>query len=69
MSRQSNHLHYLKDASGKSDTSVILLDGEEHRVGDPGCCSEEACPCGGLMHYQPTYGGYCYRCDLCGRWS
>ena len=23
--------------------------------------------CGGIMHYQPVYGGYYYECDKCGR--
>ena len=61
---------------------TLMMDGCEHRVGDPNCCgshgeicteaalafqSNLATECGGILHYQPVYGGYYYECDRCGR--
>lgn len=43
------------------------MDGMEHIVGDKKCCGQWArkCDCGGIVHYQPVWGGYYYECDLC----
>lgn len=48
---------------------VFFMDGEEHIVGDNDCCLSfrKRCKCGGIMHFQPVYGGIFYRCDRCGK--
>ena len=48
--------------------SKFEMDGIEHTVGDDSqCCSPFAlkCDCGGILHYQPVWGGQYYECDLC----
>lgn len=44
---------------------VFELDGAWHEVGDEDCCVGDTCRCGGVVHYQPTYGGYFEGCDRC----
>ena len=60
----------VESKEGRSET--FMMDGCEHTIGDPNCCGSfgEACThpkCSGIMHYQPVYGGYYYKCDKCGR--
>ncbi len=52
----------------KNGELVLLMDGEEHLVEDPSCCDEGKCKCGGLIHFQPVYGGQFRRCDKCGKY-
>ena len=57
---------------------IFMMDGCEHRKGDPDCCGSGGDICdaltknskiewGGIMHYQAFYGGFYYECDRCGR--
>jgi len=42
------------------------IDGSEHIAGDPQCCDTRRCVCGGIIHWQPVYGGIANVCDQCG---
>jgi hypothetical protein len=62
---------YDYDIQRRNDPEYIFdMDGTPHLKGDvTGCCSgfEKQCPkCKGYSHYQPTYGGYYYKCENCG---
>lgn len=48
---------------------IFLMDGSEHTKGDRDCCGHfgKECKCGGILHYQPVYGGFFYKCDNCAR--
>lgn len=52
----------------KIDFIVFIMDGSEHTTNkETGCCDGfgRECSCGGFMHYQPIYGGYYYKCEIC----
>lgn len=45
---------------------TFFMDGINHVIGDEGCCRTGLrCRCGGVIHYQPVYGGYEMECDCC----
>lgn len=57
-----------KQKSGEEP--LFEMDGSEHYLESAtGCCSNfgKQCSCGSFMHYQPVYGGYFYKCELCGK--
>lgn len=61
-------------SKGDGEVRVFEMDGSEHEAPErlTGCCGhfgKECSKCGGFMHYQPTYGGYFYRCEDCEHWD
>lgn len=54
----------------KGKELIFFMDDEEHIVSNNDCCSNfgKKCKCGGIMHFQPVYGGIFYRCDRCGKY-
>ena len=54
--------------SKKEEWIVFTMDGTKHaKHEETGCCEGfgKKCLCGGYMHYQPIYGGYYFKCELC----
>jgi hypothetical protein len=49
---------------------VFEMDGSPHFLKESGCCcttETKKCECGGSMHYQPVWGGYYRKCEVCGK--
>lgn len=46
-------------------TETLYIDGSPHEVGNPDCCDQGQCECGGQIHAQGGYGFYVEMCDLC----
>jgi predicted nucleic acid-binding Zn ribbon protein len=47
---------------------IFHMDGSAHyKEEETRCCGSfgKKCKCGGFMHYQPVYGGYYYKCEVC----
>ena len=59
------------DSEDRSSKHYIFdMDGMPHFSYTTGCCDlhGKACiACGGWMHFQPVYGGYCHKCEQCKR--
>jgi len=52
----------------ESGNVVFYMDESEHYYHNKtGCCDDtgKRCHCGGWCHYQPIYGGYYYKCEIC----